>query len=114
VIATSEKDVGLLDAVAWYKDLIEVEICQADCTSSVSCCQRSCTGYDSGIGVAGLGSMDGATRQESIRRIHMSNNSRTSVPPRADRTRRQLRRQSCAGHVCRRSAGGNWITCSVR
>jgi transposase len=25
VIATSEKDVGLLDAVAWYKDLIEVE-----------------------------------------------------------------------------------------
>jgi hypothetical protein len=102
------------DIAALYGQRWHIEICQADCTASVSCCQSSRTGYDSSNGVAGIGQMDGATRQESIRRIHMSNNSRTPAPPRADRTRRRLRHRSCAGPVCRLRVGGNCITCSVR
>jgi DDE family transposase len=126
VCAEQRRDVWLLtnvldkqrlsatQAARYYRWRWENEVCQADCTSSVSCCQNSCTGYDSGNGVAGIGQMDGATRQESIRRIRMSDNSRRPTPPRADGTRTWIHRRSCAGRVCRLNVGGNWITCSVR
>jgi hypothetical protein len=96
-----------------YKKLWMVEICQSNCTSSVSCCQGSCTGYDSIDGVAGIGQMDRAARPESTRRIRMSLNSRSAAPPRAAPTSRRLRR-SCDGPVCRRRVGGNSAMCSVR
>ena len=106
-----------LDA-AWialgYKYRWTVEVCQTDCTSSVSCCLGSCTGYDSSNGVAGIGPMDGATRRESIRRIHMSNNSRVAAPPRANSRRRWRRRRSWGGPVCRLIVGRNSTSCSVR
>ena len=105
----SVKEVWVVYRCRW-----QVEVCQAHCISSVSCSRSSCPEYDSSNGVAGLGPLDGATRQESTRRIRMSNNSRTAVPPRADRRRRPLRQRSCSGPVCRRTVGGNWITCSVR
>jgi Transposase DDE domain len=96
-----------------YKKLWMVEICQSNCTSSVSCCQGSCPGYDSIDGVAGIGQMDRAARQESTRRIRMSIDSRRAAPPRADRTQRRLR-SFCGGPVFRRRVGGNSTMCSVR
>jgi len=98
-----------------YKCRWQVEVYQSNCTSSVSCCCVSWTGYDSGVGVAGIGPMDGATRRESIRRILMSDTSRNAVPPRADgRQRRQRRcRRFCQPFICRRNVSGNFTDCSV-
>jgi hypothetical protein len=49
----SKTDMGDLYRQRWH-----AEICQANCTSSVSCCRSCGSGYDSSSGVAGLGSMD--------------------------------------------------------
>jgi hypothetical protein len=68
-----------------YMHLTDAENCQADCTSSDSCCRRSCSGYDSGNGVARLGPLGRTTQPESTRRIRMSDNARTPTPPRAGR-----------------------------
>jgi len=68
-----------------YMHLTDAEICQADCTSSNSCCRRSCSGYDSGDGVARIGPLGRTTQQESTWRIRMSDNARTPTPPRAGR-----------------------------
>jgi hypothetical protein len=76
-----------------YMQLTEAEISQEDCTSSATCRCGECTGYDSGSRVPGVGPMDGATRRPSIRRIRMVNQSRSTVPPRADGRRRQCRRR---------------------
>jgi hypothetical protein len=70
------------DVAALYGERWQIEICQANCISSVSCSQSSCSGYDSSNDVAGLGPMDGATWHESNRRIRMSDNSRSAAPPR--------------------------------
>ena len=37
VIATSESGLSVLDVVAIYKDLSDLEVCQPDCSSSASC-----------------------------------------------------------------------------
>jgi len=39
VIATSESGLSVLDVVAIYKDLSDLEVCQPDCSSSASCCR---------------------------------------------------------------------------
>jgi len=98
-----------------YQQRWQIEICQPNCTSSVSCCCGNWTGYDSGVGVAGIGPMDGATRRESIRRILMSDTSRSAAPPRADERRRhQRRRGPCRPFVCLHNVSGNFADCSVR
>ncbi|MCE9556732.1 MAG: IS4 family transposase, partial [Planctomycetes bacterium] len=68
-IATNMLDVPAEVIALLYHYRWTIEVCQPNCTSSISCCWGSWTGYDSGVGVAGIGPMDGATRQESIRRI---------------------------------------------
>jgi Transposase DDE domain len=90
------------------------EVYQANCTSSASCCRSIGTGYDSGRGVAGIGQMDGATRQESSRRIGMFDNSHTPIPPRPNGSRRRLQCRWGCGPACRHNGSRNSITCSVR
>lgn len=92
-----------LDA-AWialgYKYRWTVEINQTNCTSSDSCCRSACPGYDSGNRLSVPGPMAETRRQESSRRIRMSDNSRSALPPRPDGNR--SRRMSARGSVCRR------------
>ena len=59
-IVTNRSGARIVPEAAYddYAGRGEAEICQADCISSVSCCWSSCTGYDSGNGVAGIGQMD--------------------------------------------------------
>jgi transposase len=81
VIATSEKSLSVLEAVAIYKDLADVEVCQPDCNSSASCCRGTHIGYDPRQRVAGTRQMDGRTRFESTRRAGMSKRSQPTVSP---------------------------------
>jgi hypothetical protein len=114
VIATSETNLTALDAVALYKELTLVEIDQTNNTSSDSCCRGRHPGYDSGNRVLGLGQVAEATRQESTRRIRMSDNSRSTIPPRAHRKPGQFRQPAAHGSDCRRRVGRNCTGCSVR
>jgi hypothetical protein len=114
VLRSNVTDWGSEELWRAYIQLTEAEIDQAHDTSSASCCRSGRAGYDSGNRVLGLGQMAGATRQESSRRIRMSDNSRSTIPPRAHRQPRPFRQPATHGSDCRRRVVRNCTGCSVR
>ena len=93
-----------------YGQRWQAEICQAHYTSSASCCRARSGCYDSGGRVVRAGVVAPTTREEHYRRIRMSDNSHTSVPPRAG-GQRPGRRRSRSGRICRNRPGRNSPDC---
>ena len=116
LLASNVPEEKLPVSAAWdlYRLRWQIEIDQANDTSSASCCQGGQAGYDSGNRVLGLGQVAKATRQESSRRIRMFDNSQSTIPPRAHRKPGQFRQPAAHGSDCRRRVGRNCTGYSVR
>jgi hypothetical protein len=114
ILCTNRLDLAAELVALAYRFRWAVENCQPNCTSSVICCRTRFVGYDPGSGVAPIGPLGRATPRRFNRRNRMSDQARSSAPPRADRRRRRLTRRVRSGGAYHASAGRNFIICSGR